>query len=161
MFIFRKKKDQFFSKSDLYTLYTKTVTHCRQGVFYTEIGIADTLPGRFGLVVLHLFLLMDRLGMGSEDAQGLFDTFFRDMDRSMRENGVGDLAVPKRMKKMMAAFYEDINTYQTGLNEKNIAQILYNGETKYTTKMTEYVLRQKEMLDECTLEALLTFDFTL
>jgi cytochrome b pre-mRNA-processing protein 3 len=70
------------------TLYRAIVTAARQPRFYAEWAVPDTVDGRFDMIVLHLFLVLDRL-RGENDqeqlAQALTDAFFADMDRSLRE----------------------------------------------------------------------------
>lgn len=91
------------------TLYGAIVAQARSPAFYLEFGVPDTLEGRFDLIVLHLVLVLRRLGgagdRGAELGQRLFDAFCRDLDGNLREMGVGDLAVPKRMRRFAEAFY--------------------------------------------------------
>ena len=72
--------------------------------FTGDYGVPDTVEGRFDLIVLHLVLLIDRLGCDDDAGRGigqrLFDVFCRDLDGNLREMGVGDLAVPKRMRAL-------------------------------------------------------------
>lgn len=101
-------------------LYGAIVTQSRQPVFYTDFGVPDTLEGRFEMVVLHTVLLCHRL-KGDDKAekalsQDIFDTFADDMDRTLREMGVGDLSVPKKMKKIGAAFYGRAAAYDVALD---------------------------------------------
>ncbi len=81
----------------------------RLPAFYTDFGVPDTVEGRFDMLVLHLVLLLRRLGQETElrrsFGQDLFDAFCRDLDANLREMGVGDLAVPKRMQRFAEAFY--------------------------------------------------------
>jgi cytochrome b pre-mRNA-processing protein 3 len=90
-------------------LYGAIVAQARLPTFYAEWGVPDTLEARFDLLVLHVHLLFRRLANGSAEAravgQGLFDRFIADMDASLRELGVGDLGVPRRMREMGEAFY--------------------------------------------------------
>jgi cytochrome b pre-mRNA-processing protein 3 len=90
-------------------LYGAIVAQARSPAFYTSYGVPDTLEGRFDLIVLHLVLLLDRLGRtgdaGRSLGQGLFDEFCRDLDANLREMGVGDLTVPKKMQGFAEAFY--------------------------------------------------------
>lgn len=92
-----------------YALYGAIVAQSRQPLFYADWGVPDTITGRFDMVSLHMALVLMRLqkeGAASRDfAQGLFDLFFLDMDRSLREMGVGDVSVPKRIAKMGSLFY--------------------------------------------------------
>jgi len=90
-------------------LYGAVVAQARFAAFYAGYGVPDTVEGRFDLIVLHLVLLLRRLGQDSEFGrslgQDLFDEFCRDLDANLREMGVGDLAVPKRMQRFAEAFY--------------------------------------------------------
>jgi len=90
-------------------LYGAIVAQARSVAFYADYGVPDTVDGRFDLIVLHLVLLLRRLGPDSNAGRGLgqklFDTFCRDLDDNLREMGVGDLAVPKKMRQFAEAFY--------------------------------------------------------
>ena len=90
-------------------LYMVAVRQARDPILYTACGVADTLDGRFDLIVLHVVPLMRRLRQcdegGRQLSQALFDVMFDDMDQSLREMGVGDLRVGKRVKQMARAFY--------------------------------------------------------
>jgi cytochrome b pre-mRNA-processing protein 3 len=91
------------------SLYGMIVAQARAVPFYSSYGVPDTVSGRFEMVVLHAVLLLHRLE--SEPAslrrlgQALFERFCQDMDGSLREMGVGDLAVPAKMRKIGEAFY--------------------------------------------------------
>jgi len=88
-------------------IYGMIVAQARLPQFYLRFGVPDTVSGRFDMVVLHLWMILTQLraeGAISE-AQALFDRFCDDMDANLREMGVGDLAVPKRMKTFGEAFY--------------------------------------------------------
>jgi cytochrome b pre-mRNA-processing protein 3 len=85
------------------------VAQARSATFYADYGVPDTVEGRFDLIVLHLVLFLRRLGRHTDNAralgQELFDEFCRDLDGNLREMGVGDLAVPKKMLSFAEAFY--------------------------------------------------------
>ncbi|HZS82615.1 MAG TPA: ubiquinol-cytochrome C chaperone family protein [Stellaceae bacterium] len=102
-------------------LYGRIVEAARQPVFFAYCGVPDTLDGRFDLLALHAFLVLGRLkGAGAECAdfaQALFDTMFTDMDRVLREIGVGDLSVGRQVKRMAKGFYGRIASYERGLAE--------------------------------------------
>jgi cytochrome b pre-mRNA-processing protein 3 len=95
--------------STIRALYGTIVAQARSATFYTDFGVPDTVAGRFDLIVLHLVLLLRRLGRethaGRNLGQDLFDEFCRDLDANLREMGVGDLAVPKKMQRFAEAFY--------------------------------------------------------
>jgi cytochrome b pre-mRNA-processing protein 3 len=103
-----------------FALYGAIVAQARQPAFYTDFGVADSLDGRFDMVVLHVVLATRRLkGSAAGEQQALFDLFLSDMDRSLREMGVGDLTVPKRMKVMAAAFYGRLEAYGAALEARD------------------------------------------
>jgi len=113
--IFRRGQKER-SASDL---YLAVVEQARQPQFYGAAGVPDTLDGRFELIVLHAFIVIRRLReigeVGSQIAQSLFDQMFADMDRNLREIGVGDLSVGKQVKRMATRFYGSVNAYDQGL----------------------------------------------
>ncbi len=100
-------------------LYGAIVAAARQAKFYANWHVPDTLDGRFDMISLHVFLVLDRLrghGKAADDMrQRLTDTFFLDMDRSLREMGVGDLSVGKKVRKMAEVFYGRVKAYAAAL----------------------------------------------
>jgi cytochrome b pre-mRNA-processing protein 3 len=87
-------------------------------LFYRDLGVPDTVDGRFDMVLLHLWMVLRRLRLaegGADLSQALFDHFCGDMDDNLREMGVGDLAVPKRMQKFGEAFYGRAAAYDLAL----------------------------------------------
>ena len=102
-------------------LYGTVVAAARQPAFYGILGAPDTPEGRFELVALHLFLALEGLGSDTPDVEDLkqrmIEVFVNDMDDCMREMGIGDLAVPKKVKRAAAAFYERATIYQRGLTD--------------------------------------------
>ena len=97
-------------------LYGVIVTQARSPVFYRDFGVADAIDGRFDMIVLHAFLLLEKLracgAPGAALSQEVVDLFFLDMDRSLREMGVGDLAVPRRIKTMAQSFLGRSTAYR-------------------------------------------------
>lgn len=91
-------------------LYRAIMETSRNPAFYEDYKIPDTLEGRYEILALHAGLLVNRLSApdmgiyGRKLAQKFFDVMFRDVEWSLRESGVGDLAVPRRVKKMMSSF---------------------------------------------------------
>lgn len=104
-------------------LYGAVVAAARREHFYRECGIPDTPEGRFELILLHLGLLTDRLTALGEDGQKLarvmLETFVRDMDDNMREMGVSDLGVPRKVIRAAAALYERTLALREGLDAKD------------------------------------------
>jgi cytochrome b pre-mRNA-processing protein 3 len=115
---------------NIHGLYGAIVAQARSPVFYTRYGVSDSVEGRFELIVLHLMLVLRRLGAeaaaasgrgpalgpGSAVGQRLFDVFCRDLDDNLREMGVGDLAVPRRMRQFGEAFYGRQAAYAAALD---------------------------------------------
>jgi cytochrome b pre-mRNA-processing protein 3 len=104
-------------------LYGMIVTQARLPAFYVDYGVPDTVEGRFDLIVLHLVLLLRRLEREDGPARGfgqrLFDTFCRDLDGNLREMGIGDLAVPKHMRRFGEAFYGRRAAYMAAFDGTN------------------------------------------
>lgn len=101
------------------SLYGAIVAQARQPAFYLAGGVPDTVQGRFDMVLLHVFLFTHRLKSEGEGdrllGQKVFDLFMRDMDSSLRELGVGDLSVPKKIKAMASAFYGRTKVYDEAI----------------------------------------------
>jgi len=99
-------------------IYGMIVTQAREPLFYRELGVSDTVNGRFDLLILHLWMVLRRFrtAAGAADvSQALFDRFCEDMDANLREMGVGDLTVPKRMQAFGEAFYGRSAAYDVAL----------------------------------------------
>jgi cytochrome b pre-mRNA-processing protein 3 len=98
-----------------FLLYRNLVDQARSPQFYLNVGVPDTLDGRFDMIVLHMVLVIERLSLIGETAkrlsQTLFDLMFDDMDQALREMGVGDLSVGKKVKTMARAFYGRLGAY--------------------------------------------------
>lgn len=100
-------------------LYQTALAQSRLQVFYADLGVSDSMDGRFDVLSLHATLIMERLEAcgpeGRKLAQKFFDVLFKQMELSLREAGVGDLGVPKYMKKMMKAFNGRAYTYHAAM----------------------------------------------
>ena len=101
-------------------LYNECIAAARQPAFYARYHVPDSIDGRFDLLLLHVLLVMLRLTDG-DVRQRLFDLMFADMDRSLREMGVGDMSIGKKMKPMLAGFYGRAKVYEKALAETNDA----------------------------------------
>lgn len=103
------------------------VSAARAPVLYTEYGVADSLEGRFEMIVLHAALLFRRmagLDGAQERMQAVFDRIFADVDRALREIGVGDLAVPRRVRRMAEGFYGRAQAYRAALDAQSRADLV-------------------------------------
>ena len=99
-----------------FALYAAAVAAARAPFLYAELGVPDTLDGRFDLVSVYAALLIRRLraapAPGPALAQAVFDAMFSDMDVTLRELGVGDLSVGKRVRTMWEAFHGRAAAYE-------------------------------------------------
>jgi cytochrome b pre-mRNA-processing protein 3 len=115
------RKPRIPSRGTIEAIYGMIVTQAREPLFYRDLGVPDTVNGRFDLLVLHLWMVLRRLKSiepgGAALSQALFDRFCEDMDANLREMGVGDLAVPKRMQAFGEAFYGRAAAYDLALTD--------------------------------------------
>jgi len=102
-------------------LYMEIVAAARQPEFYAGFGVPDTPLGRFELIALHMVLFLRRLkGRGvilEEIGQHVTDEYFKDIDYALRELGIGDTSVPKRMKKLARMFYGRAASYTAAIDD--------------------------------------------
>ena len=106
--------------------YRSIVAQSRQPRFYADWGVPDTVTGRFDVISLHLALYLRRLKTepaARDFAQALVELFFQDMDRSVRELGVTDLGVPKKIKAMGNVFYGLVNVLDPALESRLPAEV--------------------------------------
>jgi cytochrome b pre-mRNA-processing protein 3 len=148
-------------------LYGTIVAQARSSAFYSSYGVPDTVEGRFDLIVLHLVLLLARLDRDETGGRGvgqqLFDVFCRDLEDNLREMGVGDLAVPKRMRRFGEAFYGRQAAYRSAFAaaddrelEKALARNIFAGTAAAAgaVRLARYAraaLRQFETQEEAAL----------
>lgn len=110
---------------NIHALYGAIVAQARSAAFYRAYGVPDTVEGHFELIVLHVVLVLGRLGRADDGSPGakanrragqqLFDVFCRDLDHNLREMGTGDLAVPREMRRFGEAFYGRQTAYCAAL----------------------------------------------
>jgi len=105
------KRDQLAGEE----LYLATIRQARLPEFFTHYGVPDSVDGRFDLLMAHLYMLFTRLQAHpryKDLSQYIFDRVFKDMEKALREVGVGDVGIPKKMKVMMQAFNGRMNAYK-------------------------------------------------
>ena len=149
-------------------LYASAAAQARQPAFYASAGAPDTPTGRFELYTLHVVLLLHRLKGGgaraAETGQALFDAYCRSLDGALRELGVGDLSVGKKMRKLGEAFYGRAKSYDAAFAElpdsaalrATIARTVFdNSPEGDADAVTAYALRTVAALAAQPLDALL------
>ena len=140
-------------------LFQGLAAQARQPGLYLHAGVPDTVEGRFELYVLHLVLLLHRLkGQGpqaGETAQVAFDTFLKNLDEGLRDMGVGDLSVGKKMRKLGEAVYGRIRSYDAALaalpDHAELAAVMgrtvYQGaEAPHARRLADYAADVAEAL---------------
>jgi cytochrome b pre-mRNA-processing protein 3 len=154
-------------------LHGKIVAASRAPFLYIDLGVPDTFEGRFEMVTLYAGLVIRRLtqlpGIGAELAQELADSVFRHFEIALREIGIGDVAVPKRLKRMAEAFYGRNKAYGDGLDEhvsnrlaKALARNVYGEEdvarAPMALSLTHHVRAAAEALDRTPLSVFASGD---
>lgn len=152
-------------------LYAGVVAQARTPRLYADLAAPDTVEGRFELYTAHVFLLLDRLkGQGpraAETSQALFDTYLSALDDALREMGVGDVSVGKKMRKLGEAFYGRVKSYETAFQalpdngplEALLVRTVYaQGSAEHAPELAVYVLGRRASLAGQALDALLEGD---
>jgi cytochrome b pre-mRNA-processing protein 3 len=160
------RKSPIAPSGTIEAIYGMIVTQAREPLFYRDLGVPDTVNGRFDLLLLHLWLMLRRLksvAAGTAVSQALFDHFCNDMDDNLREMGVGDLAVPKRMQAFGEAFYGRTAAYDMALTDghEELAQALFRNvltgenidKARQLAFYTEAAMAALAQLDEAKLLA--------
>ncbi len=118
--LFRKKNNNQAIVTRQYEYLTQAA---RRPVFYSGMGVPDTVLGRFEMLTIVLILYFRRTARsersGQEIAQEIIDYFFEDIDHSIRELGVGDTGVPKRVKKFARMYYGRLESYASALDNSD------------------------------------------
>lgn len=118
--LFSRKKSNAAIVKNQYEILTNAA---RRELFYTDMNVPDTVMGRFNMLTIHLTIYLRHTRQASEPvkelAQEIVDAFFEDIDHSIREIGIGDASVPKRMKKLAKMFYGRADAYGRALDNNN------------------------------------------
>lgn len=127
--------------------YVALVEQARQPFLYQDCGLPDTLDGRYEAIVLHLFIaecLLPENAESMKHIRNLHEAFFEDMDRSLREGGVGDTGIGKRVKRMAAGLYGRLQAYRDSTHEPSLFKeaLLRNAYATCTTAPSDHALQQ-------------------
>ncbi len=153
------------------SLYALAVEQSRIPALYRDLAAPDTVEGRFEVYSLHVVLLLDRLrghsAAAGDVSQALFDTYVKGLDNALREMGVGDLSVGRKMRKLGEAFYGRGKSYEQAfialpdraLLQALLARTVYaEVESAPISALMDYVLAQRVKLADQPLERLLAGD---
>ena len=162
--IFRPKPAVIAGRS----LYAACVDQSRSPRLYSELAVPDSVEGRFEAYTLHVVLIMDRLvnqgAAAAQTSQALFDAYAQALDDALREMGVGDLSVGKKMRRLGEAFFGRVKNYHGALAalpatdnlDALVRRTVYaDVETPPVEDLIRYILRQQEALSIQSLERLL------
>lgn len=105
-------------------IYDAIVAQSRNPGFYIRCGVPDTLSGRFDMLVIHMFVVLQILKLGGREgqllAQEIVEAFIREMDTMVRDLGVSDRSVPKEVRKIAQLFYGQLLSYSTALQRNDL-----------------------------------------
>ena len=116
--LFRKDPSQEVAA----VLYRAAAAQARETAFYCDYGVADTVEGRYEMLILHVWIILKRLKSASNHksvSQGVIDSLFANIDDSLREMGVGDLSVGRKARAMAEAFYGRVRAYDAAIESDN------------------------------------------
>jgi cytochrome b pre-mRNA-processing protein 3 len=148
------------------SLYEAAVRQARDPAFYTRLGVADRIDARFELYTLHVLLLVMRLrdggDHGDEAGQALFDTYVSALDHALRELGVGDVSVGKKMRKLGEALYGRMGAYEPPLRAGDAAalaaglarNVFETDDPAAGAVLADYAIASRARLADQTLQSL-------
>lgn len=149
-------------------LYGQIVAAARRPLPYADWDVPDTPNGRFEMMALHLFLFLHRVreetGPIREVAQEIVDEFFKEVDHSVRELGISDVRVPKRVKTLARMFYGRVASYGEALDRKDrdalasaLARNIVPGNADWAgaAPLASYAIAARDALDAQSVDAML------
>ena len=152
--LFRPRPDAWNPEA----FYAQAAGQARRPEFYTRLGVEDRIDARFELYTLHVLLLIMRLRDEGQDgadlAQTLFDTYVSALDHTLRELGVGDLSVAKKMRRLGQSLYGRMTAYETPLRSEDpealadaLGRNVYAGEGADAARgLADYAQRARRTL---------------
>ena len=153
-------------------VYNMLVEHARHPVFYKDYNAADSLDGRFDMIIIHMTLILRRYQAEKdmEMVNEIQNAFFKDMDRNLREMGIGDVSVPKKIKKMAEAYLGRTAAYNEPLNNndkealsealaKNVEAV--QDKALNSESLSLYCIEQEEYLNDISSNDLSKGNFTM
>ena len=150
-------------------LYAAIAAQSRDPVFYRKLGVADRIDARFELYSVHLALILERLsGQGEEAAevaQNTLDAYVSSLDDVLRDVGIGDLSMAKKMKQVASLLMGRLTSVRDALSPPDAATLeAFLGRTVYAEPgesadpkaLAAYVVRAHESLAAQPLKDILT-----
>ncbi len=163
-FLFKKSKSETIPQQ----LYGSLMAQAREPFLYAEFGVPDTVMGRFDMLALHIYLFARRLRKVDSEvsialSQDVFDLFVADVERALRELGIGDTTVPKRKKKMVRSFYGQIEDFDEALANEDVNTLSERAHQRYLSEaerpdasaLAKYMVETVKTLDDQSFENML------
>lgn len=157
------RKDRVRSQAE--TIHEALAGQARAPGFYTSAGAPDTPEGRFDMLALHMFLAIDRLRREAPDTDRLVrllqEVFFERLDAALREMGVGDLSVGRKIRALAEAFYGRYSAYERGVADKARAleeaiarNVLATDDADRAAPLANYVREARAKLADVPIDSL-------
>lgn len=105
-------------------LCAAVMKQARQPVFFSRLGVADTMDGRFDLLALHAWLVLDRLEGEPALAQAMTNDLFLHFDEALRQMGTGDIGMNRRLKTLAGAFYGRLQAYRAAADKERLSKAI-------------------------------------
>jgi cytochrome b pre-mRNA-processing protein 3 len=139
-------------------LYAALTTQARQRIFFAGLGVTDSIDGRFDMVALHAWLVLDRLrSAGLADvAHGLSDAIFVGFDEALRDLGAGDMSIGRKIKQMGDAFNGRVRAYEAAKDAPELSAAIlrnvYRGDqscSREARTLADYAIDARACLARC------------
>ena len=163
--LFKKKNKKILKIAE--NLYNLIIIQSRNKEFYKSFQVPDTIDGRFELIVLHYFFIDSIFNYDIKNdefiKQELLDIMYKDFDMSLREMGVGDLSVGKKIYQMTEAFSGRLIAYRQLTNDKDVLKVkktiknniygtIKNIDDKYLELMKKYIFDSIKLINKINFE---------
>ncbi|MGH1455494.1 MAG: ubiquinol-cytochrome C chaperone family protein [Alphaproteobacteria bacterium] len=133
--LFKQKYKKVTDEDIAQALYECALNSARNPAFYEEYDVPDSFDGRFDMLLIHIFVILRKVQNEEnyeEFSQILFDITFINMDQTLREMGIGDMGIPKHMRRMMTAFNGRMHSYQMAIDPESLKEKDIEGLKKTT-----------------------------
>lgn len=124
--LFKWLKNRAEKRQSYENIYWLAANHARHPLFYETYCVPDSITGRYELLCIHIYLLLERLRHEEDQrelSQALTEILVKELERAYRDNGFRDLSIPKNIKMLIAGFFERAGSYKEGIRGKNIDKL--------------------------------------
>lgn len=158
-------------RRDARGIYFRLLEQSRDPAFFGAGKVADDYDGRISLITLHYAVMMRRLNREGRDGeilrQAIFDEMKDDFEVALREEGIADTGVKRRIKPMIALFYERLKAFNEAMDseepQRALAEALQNDEDAtadaFDARLADYALDLEKSLAETSLKDIIAKRF--